>query len=116
MFPDGLQVSHDLAGMAEVCETVDDGDGAVFCQCFHFFLFKSTDHDAVQIPGQNSCGVFCGFATADLCVFGADEQRMAAQLIHACFKGYTGSGGGFFKDHTQCFAFEDMVFNTLFFL
>lgn len=79
---DGLQIRHHLAGMTEVGQTVDNRDGAVFCQSFHFFLCKGTDHDAIQVAGEHSSGILRRLASADLRILGADKQCVSAQLIH----------------------------------
>ena len=92
--------------MAEVCQTVDDRDGAVFCQILHFLLLEGADHDAVQIAGQNPCGILYRFASADLEIVCRQEQGVAAQLVHTGFKGNTGAGGCLLEDHAQRLAFQ----------
>ena len=37
--------------MAEISQTVDDRDGAEFCEILDFLLFEGTDHDAVKVAG-----------------------------------------------------------------
>ena len=52
MLTDGPQVCQYLTGVAIVGQTVDDGNGAVFCQILHFLLIEGADHNAVQITGE----------------------------------------------------------------
>ena len=116
VFTDGQEVSHYLTRVAQVCQTVDYGDGTVFCQHFHFGLFECTDHDTVQHTAHHAGGILCGFAAADLGIFCADEQSVTAQLVHACFKGDSCTCGGFFEDHAQSFAFQEMMLLAFFYV
>ena len=99
--------------MAEVCQTVNDRDRAVLCQIFHFFLLKGTDHDAVQIAGQNAGSILHRFASADLQIICGQEQRVSAQLVHAGFKRNTGTGRCLLEDHAQRLAFQMRVGNAV---
>ena len=105
-FPDGHQIRQYLARVTEVRQTVDDRDRAVLCQIFHFFLLKGTDHDAVQIPGQYTCGILYRLASADLQIVCRQEQRMTAQLVHTGLKGNTGTGRSLLEDHAQRLALQ----------
>jgi len=110
VFADGQQVCHNLTGVTQVCQPIDDGNGAVFGKHFHFLLLEGTNHNPIQHTAHDASGILCGLASANLGILCTDKQRMTAQLIHPCFKGNTGTGGGFFKNHTQCFALQEMMF------
>ena len=113
VLPHRLQIRQHLAGMAEVGQAVDDRDGAVLGQVFHFLLGKGADHDAVQIAAQNAGGVFHGFAAADLQVVGRKEHAHAAQLVDAGLEGNTGAGGGLLEDHAQGLALQGLVVDAV---
>ena len=113
VFPDGHQVGQHLAGMAEIGETVDNGDRAVFRQLLHLALGKGADHDAVQVPGQHPGSVLNGLAPANLQILGAEEEGGSPQLIHPHLKGHPGAGGGLGKDHPQALSPQDGVGNLV---
>ena len=66
MLPHRHQVGQDLAGMAEIRQSVDDRDAPHPGEGFHFLLVEGTDHDPVQIPGQHPGGVLHRFPPPDL--------------------------------------------------
>ena len=101
MLPDGHQVSQHLAGVAEVGQAVDDGDGGVFGQRLHFFLGEGADHNAVAEAGENAGGVLHRLVAADLTVLVRQIDALAAQLVDARLEGDAGAGGAFLKDHGQ---------------
>ena len=99
--------------MAEVCQTVDNRNRAVFCQVFYFLLLEGTDHDAVQIPGQYPCSVLYRLAPADLQIICGQKQGVAAQLVHTGFKGNTGTGGRLLENHAQGLALQMRMGNAV---
>ena len=109
MLADGHQVRQNLAGMAEVGQTVDDRDRAVLRQVLDLLLCIGADHDAVQIAGQNARGILHRLAAADLQVTVGQEQRLTAELIHAGFEGDAGAGGGLLEDHAEALALQMAV-------
>ena len=56
---------------------------------------KGADHDAVQITRQRLRRIRDRLAAADLQIVAAQEQRVAAQLIHADFEGNPRARGRF---------------------
>ena len=113
IFTDGHQVSQNLTGMCIVGQAVDNRDAAETSQIFDFLLFKGTDHNTVEVTGEYAGSILNRFAAADLQVTGGEELCEAAQLVHTGFERNTGTGGGFLEDHTEGFAFQQMMGNTM---
>ena len=107
--PNGHQVGQHLAGVAEVSEAVDDGDGGVLGQGLHLVLTEGTDHDAVAVAAEHPGGVLDGLAAADLALLSRQEQGVAAQLEHTRLKGHPGAGGVLLKNHSQGLALQIVV-------
>ena len=113
--PDGLQIGQDLAGVAEVGETVDDRNGGILGQGVHFLLGIGADHDAVAEAGQDPGSVLHRLVAADLAVLAGQEDGVAAQLIDTSLEGDTGTGGILFKDHGQGLARQERMGDALLF-
>ncbi len=109
VLPNGHQIRQHLAGVAEVREPVDDGNGAVFRQILHLLLGKGADHDAVAVAAEDPGGVLHRLAPANLAYRIGEEQGVAPQLEHAHLKGYPGPGGVLGKDHRQGLSFQYLV-------
>ena len=114
MLPDGHQIRQHLAGMAEVGQSVDDGDRAVLRQILHLFLGKGADHNGIQIPGENPGCILHRLAPANLQIGGGEHEGVAAQLVHTGFKGNAGAGGGFLEDHAQGHALQRHILDAVF--
>ena len=115
VLPDGHEISQHLAGVAEVGQTVDHGDGGVFGQGLHLFLGKGADHDAITEPGEHPGGVLHRLVAADLAVLVGEVNGVAPQLVHAGLKGDPGAGGALLKDHGQGFPGQEGVLDARFF-
>ena len=109
LLPDGHQVGQHLAGVGEVGEAVDDGDGGVFGQLLHLVLAIGADHDAVTVAAEHPGGIGDGLAPADLALLAGEEESVTAHLIGPHLKGHTGPGGIFLKNHGQGLAFQAVV-------
>ena len=109
MLPHGHQVGQHLAGVAEVGQAVDDGDGGEAGQLLHLLLGEGADHNAIAVAVQHPGGVLHRLAPADLALLSGQEQGVAAQLEHARLKGDAGAGGVLLEDHGQGLAMEIVV-------
>ena len=112
MLFDGEQVGEHLAGVQEVCQSIDDRNIRIFCQLHHPFMAVSANHDAVQVTRQHPGRVLDRLTAAQLQVTVGEEQGLPSQLIHACLKGNPGAGGRLLKDHAQSLARQQLVLNA----
>ncbi|MNE40840.1 hypothetical protein D3C80_1348830 [compost metagenome] len=109
MLIDRLIVGQHLARMRQIAQAVDYGNRSEAGQLLHLIMTEGTDHNAVKVTGHHLSRVSNGLAAAKLDVIFAQEQRMAAELIHADLEGHACAGRGFFKDKSDCFAFQRLV-------
>ena len=106
---DGLEVRHDLAGVQQVGEAVDDRNGGVARQLLDLLVGEGADHDAVHVSGQHLGGVVHRLATAHLAVAIGKEERVPPELGHPHLEGHPGAGGALAEDHGQALAGQEEV-------
>lgn len=66
-------------------------------------------HDSVRHGGGDFTDVLRAFSFSHLDVLRTKVDCMAPELGHGDFEGGSGSERGFFKDHGQGFAFEQLT-------
>ena len=109
VLPDGHQVGQHLAGVAEIGEAVDHGDGGILGQGLHLLLGEGADHNAVTEPGEHPGRVLHRLVPADLAVLVGEVDGVAPQLVDARLKGHPGPGGALLKNHGQGLPCEEGV-------
>ena len=68
-----------------------------------------TDHDRVDIAGEDLCGVANRFRAAELHLGTREKERLPAELAHADVKRHAGTGRRLLEDHRQHLAGERLV-------
>ncbi len=122
MFFERHDIGHDLAGMRDLCQTIDDRNGGIFGQFIQGFMIQDTDHHAIHKARQHLCGVRDGFAAAKLHFCAGEHQGFAAELTHTDVEGNSCPGRRLFEDHGQnlasqwAFAAADAIAGGLDFL
>ena len=106
---EGLHVREQLAGMETSRHAVDHRYPGRGGESFHPGMVEGADHHRVDHLREHPGGVLDGLASAELGVRRADEQRMAAQLMHAHLERDPGAGGAQLEDHGQRPAAQGLV-------
>ena len=102
----GEEVGQRLARVELVGEPVDDGDGPVLREVDHVLVGEHAGHDPVHVAGEHLGGVRHRFAALELDRVAAQEDRGAAQLVHADLERHARAGRGLLEDHGQRLALE----------
>ena len=103
---EGEEIRHDLAGMREFGEAVDDGHRGVARQLGQIVVRENADHDGVDEARQHARRVGDALASSDLHLIAREHDRLAAQIAHGEIEGDAGAGRGLVEDERQIFAGE----------
>ncbi len=106
MFLEGLDVGHDLAGVAAPGQPVDDGNGRGASQIEQVVVGKDTDHDGIDIAAHDARGILDGFLTRQLHFLAGEHQGLPAELAHANIEGNPRAGRLALEDHGQNLVLE----------
>ncbi|AHZ22785.1 hypothetical protein BM92_09080 [Haloferax mediterranei ATCC 33500] len=101
VFADGEQVGERLTRVGVVGQAVDDGCAGVFGDFEQVVVVEQAGHDGVAVATQHAGRIGERFAVAELDVFGAEKERVTAQLGHPRFEGDTRAGARLLEEHRQ---------------
>lgn len=93
--------------MQEVGQGVDDGNRAAGGETLDFAVRVGAHDQAVHEAREDAGGVFHGFAAPELDVTFVEKKRVAAEFVHADFKGNAGARGGFGENQGPGLILED---------
>ena len=100
------EVGHDLTGVQQVGESVDDGNRGLAGELVHLVLVVGADENRVDVAAQHPGRVGDGLAAPDLGVAVRNHDRVAPELGHPRFGAHPGSGRALAEDHRQGAAHE----------
>src|SRR3546814_12757075 len=81
VFDNRQQVRHDLAGMRQVREAVDDGNSRIARQFLNLGVIIRADHDRVDIAGKDSSRVRYRLSPPKL---SSEERRVGKEWGGTC--------------------------------
>ena len=97
----GHQVSHDLAGMRQPRECIDNRNGRVAREFQQHLVFENADHDGVDIARQNTRRIGDGLAAAELHFLAGQHDHVAAELTDRHIERHPRARRGLIEDHCQ---------------
>ena len=92
---------QNLAGVKEIGQPVEHGDGAVFRQLFHAFVAEGAHHDAMAVAGHDPRGVLDGLAAPELRVVFPQDHGVPAQLRDGHLEAHARARGRLLEDEGQ---------------
>jgi hypothetical protein len=98
MLLESHHVGHDLAGMRDIGQAVDDGHRRVLGQLADLTDVVGAQHDRVDVARQHAGGVLGRLAAAHLHVLRGQHDGVAAHLADPDLEGDAGAGRGLLED------------------
>ena len=111
----GHQVGEDLRGVELVGQAVPHRHARVLAQLLNDGLAVAAILNAVVHAAQHAGGVFHRLFMADLRAAWAEVGDLRTLVERAHFEGAAGAGGGFFKDQSDVFPDQGLLFTSGFF-
>ena len=110
---DGDHVRQGLAGVLQVVEPADDGDGRILPELVHHLVVERTVHDAVDEAAHDTGRVLDGLAVDPHLHLGlVDVERMASELRDGDVERDPRTGAGLLEDHREGLALEGVAVVT----
>ncbi len=100
-FLNGQKVGKDLTGMVQIGQTIDHRNRGVPCQFRDLIVGEGSDHDTVQIAGEQPSDIRHALPHPHAQVMVIQEQGQPTHLKHPDLKGDPRPAGRFLKDHSQ---------------
>jgi hypothetical protein len=110
VFDVGKDVRQNLAGVKFVGQAVDDGHAGMLGKALDFGLLISANHHQINHAADDFGAVFNRLGSAQLAAVSCQMNNRTTHLVHAGFKTHAGTGGGFFKNHSQGTVSQGLMF------
>ena len=94
--------------MKKIGKAVNNRYRGMLGQGYNLAMFESTNHNTINITGENPSRIFKRFAAPNLSMSRTHKNRLPAKLKHTDLKRDPGTGRRFFKNHSQAFTRQDL--------